>query len=152
MIEDTPSDVKAANYVSSLMMGIGMAVNIVSMAISFGSVQSLFSSANFLQLLMLLPLFRTYMPKVVVGFYYEIGWVMFGMDFLKIDVWPGYSTVSSTFSDVQSDQFMYLIGIEDSSSLMNLTSMLILFLVFICVHPLLGCVYYFVKDKKKPNC
>ena len=130
---------------------LGMVANIVSMLVSLGSIQSLFSSANQLQLLMMLPLFRIYMPKAVIGFYFKIGWAMFGLDFLKFDIWPGYNTVSSTFSTTQSDQYLYLIGIEDSSSLMNSLSMFILLVWLFLLHPLMYCMYWWVEDKATPN-
>jgi hypothetical protein len=130
-------------------MASGALVNFILILISAGSSQSLFSAANQLQLLLLLPLFRLYMPKPIVGFYRELSWTLFSLDFLKIDIWPGIELVSNTFSKNQSDPYLNLIGIKDYSSIMNVMPLLFMISAFVIAHIFIGLLYLTVKDK--PN-
>jgi hypothetical protein len=115
-------------------MASGAAVNALTIVLSAGSSQSLFSATNQLQLMLLLPLFRVYMPKPIFDFYKELSWTLMSFDFLKVDIWPGIKIVSKSFSKEQSDPYLNLIGISDCSSIMNIMQFMFLFAILFLLH------------------
>jgi hypothetical protein len=134
----TSEEIKAANVVASSIMASGAAVNALTIVLSAGSSQSLFSSANQLQLMLLLPLFRLYMPKPIVDFYRELSWTLMSFNFLKVNFWPGVQFVSKSFSKEQSDPYLNLIGISDYSSIMNVMQCMLLIAILFLLHALIS--------------
>jgi cysteine-rich repeat protein len=147
----TSEEIKTASFVTSSVMASGAAVNALTIVLSVGSSQSLFSSANQLQLMLLLPLFRVYMPKPIVDFYKELSWTLLSFDFLKVDIWPGVQIVSKTFSKEQSDPYLNLIGISDFSSMMNVMQCMLLIAMLFLLHAFVSLWYLAVKDKANPT-
>jgi cysteine-rich repeat protein len=143
----TSDEIKTANVVASSIIASGAFVNFLTILLSVGSSQSLFSGTNQLQLMLLLPLFRLYMPKPIVDFYRELSWTLMSFDFLKVDFWPGVQFVSKSFSKEQSDPYLNLIGISNYSSIMNVMQCMLLIAMFLLIHAFISFWYLAVKGK-----
>ena len=141
------SGAKRTKYILVFLMMVGVFFNSLSLFSNIGSFQSILSVANNLQLLLLLPLFKTHMPKPVIDFYKGISWAMFSFDF--IDIKSIYEF--SSFSKQQTDPYLFLIGVQDMSLIVNLTSLMMLMALIVCLHVVLVICYKKWKDREELN-
>jgi hypothetical protein len=151
LAEDSSQEAQILNYVACSVVASGVIVNSLSLIMSTSSSQSIFSTANQIQLLLLLPLLKVYMPKSVIDFYRELSWALFSLNFLKIDLWPRVNQISNSFSKEQTDPYLKLIGIGDYSSVMNIIPSILMLLLFVWFHFFIGILYYRIKDKPRLN-
>mmetsp|Transcript_10808 Transcript_10808/g.9527 ORF Transcript_10808/g.9527 Transcript_10808/m.9527 type:complete len:147 (-) Transcript_10808:361-801(-) len=113
-------------------------VNSILMISNLSSAQSFFSTVNFLQLLLLLPLFKFFIPQEIVNYYSGIKWVNFSFGFLNLEQILKLDKVLPNKGNEQTDEYLLLIGIESKNTIVNLTSTNILFIVVFIIHLLTG--------------
>jgi len=120
-------------------------VNSILMISNLSSAQSFFSTVNFLQLLLLLPLFKFFIPQEIVNYYSGIKWVNFSFGFLNLEQILKLDKVLPNKGNEQTDEYLLLIGIESKNTIVNLTSTNILFIVVFIIHLLTGWWYLISK-------
>ena len=99
-----------------------MTFSIVSTVIGGGSSQGIFSSVNQFQLLLIFPLFKFYLPLTIISFYQSLDWTLLSFDFIKFQEIEPFDKIYGEFESVQEDEYLNIIGIQQSSSLLNIFS------------------------------
>ena len=123
-----------AGYATTAVIAGGVALSSVSLILAGGSSQGLFSAINMFQLLLLFPLFRFFIPKVIVKFYESLDWTMLSFSFISLNEVPVLSEVWESFEEEQEDVYLNIIGIEQKSSLLSIFSCLCLLLLLVIFH------------------
>ena len=111
-----------AGYVTTALIAGGIALSSVSLILAGGSSQGLFSAVNMFQLLLLFPLFRFFIPKVLIKFYESLDWTVLSFSFISLSEVPVLSEAWKSFEDEQEDVYLNIIGIEQKSSLLSIFS------------------------------
>ena len=127
---DTISDSAIISFSTSFIILIASIITAVSLVtIGSGSSSGIFSGINQMQLLLLIPLFRIYLPIEILQFYCQLNWTLFSFSFMNLDSIPSFNFISSYFGGEQTDDNLYTIGVVDKSILVNMLSPFILFVL-----------------------
>ena len=124
----------------------GVSVNVISsMSSASGSSSSSFGMMNQLQMIIILPLFGSYIPSKVMDFLKSMSDSMFTFGFLPttdnvVVVW-----ITDTFSFPQSNVFLYLLGLESGSAIVNVTNLIVAVFSLSVIHVLLWFLYMILK-------
>lgn len=123
----------------------------ISWIFSTASYQSIFSSFNFLQLILLIPLTEVYLPTKPSVFIKSAKPSL--LTFFSIS-WDDLSFIKSTFAECyysQTNSGLYAIGLEQGSTIMNMHILLLFFFALIIVH-LITFLFYLWARKREGGC
>ena len=114
-LEDVSEDQVFTRAFVFSIIGVGALFNFISCLISEASYQSIFSSFNYLQLLLLIPLTSVYLPKRPEVFIFSIKPAL--LTFFSIS-WDDLGFVRNSFSEwdyPQNNPGLFEIGLEQGS-------------------------------------
>ena len=146
---DSVSEPAILNYIASSVIIVTSALNFASLLVAgTASTASIFNGINQMQLMLLIPLFRVYLPIEVLAFYYQISWTLFSFNFMNSDKAPILNYISSYFSNDQPDDKLNLIGVEDTSIIIDLMSPFLIFIFAIIVYLTIAVIYRLTKTNQ----
>lgn len=126
-------------------------MNSISVLMSAGSSQSIFSAMNLIQLMLLFPLLRFYLPELVIEFYKGLEWTMMSFDFISVQNVPYISKIWNYFENKQKDEYLGFVGIEHQSSLLNLFQWILILLIVISLHIFIALIHWEVRQDENPG-
>ena len=120
--------------ITYIVLALYIVVAILISIINKRSPIGMWSLINQFQLLMLLLLTGTYMPKTVRQYLSNMDIVLFNLDFIPISRLPLISNLYDYMSFEQDNENMTYIGIDYGSTLVNNISFLFFMLLFIIAY------------------
>ena len=139
--EENTEFAQNAGYATKSVIAGGVALSSASLILAGGSSQGLFGAVNQLQLMLLFPLFRLFVPTIIVKFYESLDWTLFSFNFISLGQIPVVNEIWESFEEEQEDMYLNIIGIEQTSSLLNIFSCLFLLLLLMIFHLFLTLIY-----------
>lgn len=106
---------------------------------------------NAVQLLLLLPLIGAYLPLSVVDFIRGMSVSLFDVEFLNLSENPETRDSVSGISFDQTDPYLYLIGLESGSSIINILAVAGLFILIPIMHIPVWILHAYLKKKEVEN-
>ena len=89
IIEDENAEfAQNAGYTTTSVIAGGAALSSASLILVGGSSQGLFSAVNMFQILLLFPLFRLFLPTIIMKFYESLDWTLFSFNFISFGQIP----------------------------------------------------------------
>lgn len=135
-----------------VLVGISAIVNLMSACLTKGSYQSIFSSFNFLQIMLLIPLTGVYFPTKVSELIHSMRPALLTFYFLDCD---DLSINTSDFEEcgyAQSNAALDFIGLQLGSTIINVHLITAIFILILIFHlMLLPCYLCIVKKEKDGN-
>lgn len=131
------------------MVGVviaGMSLNFINALLSNGPSQSSFAMLNSLQLIMLLPLIGAYLPFRVIAFITGMDVSLLDLDFFDYKNSKETNSIIGQFKFEQEHPYLYLIGLEYGSSIVNLIAISGTFLLVPVFHIVILVIYHSTKN------
>jgi cysteine-rich repeat protein len=148
-----PTSIATASTLTSVVVALGISLSIVNALMNNSSISGSFSMLNAVQLILLLPLIGAYLPDDVLSF-------IRGMDFslMNFDIFDFYDSKNIdnqfgiNFDFEQADPYLYLIGLESGSTLINMMKIVELSMIIPMLHIWVAVAFWILKrrwDKSK---
>ena len=130
-----PRDTKYLSTASLIAAILGMSTNVlVTTFSSSSSSSSSFGMMNQIQLVILLPLVGAYLPEKIYDYLKSMNASLFNLGFLPTNNSPSVVSFKSMFDFKQPNSYLYLIGLESGSSLVNILNLTVVVGMVMWVH------------------
>jgi cysteine-rich repeat protein len=136
-------EIKTAKTLMTSVLGAGIGLNLATALLGGASPQASLNMVNSIQLLLLLPLIGAYIPRNIIDFIRGMNFSLFDFDFLSLEGNPETKEEVSNLSFEQDNPYLYLIGLESGSWMVNLLAITGLFSVIPLVHLIIIPLYFF---------
>ena len=140
-----PRDTKYLSTASLIAAILGMSTNVlVTTFSSSSSSSSSFGMMNQIQLVILLPLVGAYLPEKIYDYLKSMNASLFNLGFLPTNNSPSVVSFKSMFDFKQPNSYLYLIGLESGSSLVNILNLTVVVGMVMCMHAvwlILFCIF-----------
>jgi hypothetical protein len=138
---EVSDDIKAAQKTTIAILITGIGLNLLNSLLGNSSPQSSLSMLNTIQLILLLPLVGAFMPKNVVDFIRGLSLTLLNFELFNFrDSLFTFCKIPE-ISVEQTYPYLYLIGFESGSCLINLCAAIGLFIVIPFIHTLIIPIY-----------
>jgi cysteine-rich repeat protein len=141
---DTPlprtAEIMRALAAFSAFAGVSMS-SMTALTSSSSSSSSSFGMVNQLQMIILLPLLDTFIPQKIMDFIKAMSDSLFKMEFLPTDDSAFLDSVNEKFDFFQYNLYLYVIGLESGSAVVNVINLLIVTFMILVVHSMLSLIY-----------
>ena len=152
-IPEEPSEqVQTATTAMTSILGAGVGINLINAVLGSSSPQASLNMVNAVQLLLLLPLIGSYLPIDIIQFIRSMNFSLFDFEFLSLEGNPETEDDVSNVSFEQKNPFLYLIGLESGSSMINLVAVCGLFSIVPVIHAIISIIHFILSCKKVNNC
>lgn len=121
-------------------------INAVTACATKSSYQSVFSSFNFCQLIMLIPLTGVYASSKVVEIFDAMDPVLLSAYHYKCDDFSVSQSLLEECGYSQTNPVLNFIGLESGSTVINIYIILLLFIILVMFHLILAPIYCCVKN------
>lgn len=121
MTRDITSNIRNADYSMGAVIVAGMVFNVITAVASSSSPQSSLTMLNSVQLILLLPLIGTYLSANTLDFIRGMKFCLFSFDLMPESL---FSSTKSYVNFEQNNTYLYLIGLESGSTLLNIISVI----------------------------
>jgi hypothetical protein len=141
VVEFVPDVIKAlittiqSTVVAQVMVGITISISTLT------SPQGVWSSINFLQLLMLIPLSEAYLPNNVLNYLYGVDFTLFSLSFIPIEKISVLNDIFDYFKCDQQNENLKSMGLNSCSSIINHFQFTLILILIILIHILLSILY-----------
>jgi hypothetical protein len=136
---------EGATTVTQSSMAASIAAG-AALAASGASLQSIFTSVNMFQMLMILPLIGAYIPTEILFFLQGFTFATLNFDFIpKPEVKDGVSVGESVACPDQEDEYLNDIGLSSECTFMNYSMNIALLIVFSMIHIVVALLYCLAK-------
>lgn len=145
--EDTSTEISIAYILIALSMIFSGAVSMVTLA----SPSGIYSLINQIQLHILLPLLPAYFPSKVGDFIIGLDFSMLSFNFIPTG-WITFDEDREALLEIPQDNtYLYKIGLQSKSSLMNILPMLSFLAILGGFHLVISWLYYLLLKTKESN-
>jgi hypothetical protein len=123
-----------------VITGISMS-STIALVSSSSSTSSSFGLINQLQMIMLLPILDSYIPDKILDFIKSMRDSLFNIEFLSTDGLTFLDPFNEKFDFFQYNLYLYLLGLESGSAIVNVINSLIMSFFIIVGHSILFAIY-----------
>lgn len=120
----------------SAFTGVSMS-SMVALTSSSGSSSASFGMVNQLQMIILLPLLDSFIPQKIMDFIKAMSDSLFQMDFLPTEDSSFMETVNENFDFFQFNLYLYVLGLESGSAVVNVINLAIVTFLISFIHVIL---------------
>ena len=131
-----PLDAKSVALASAAAAMAGVAANALLAAFTSGSSGSTssFGMMNQLQLVILIPMLRTYLPDKIYNYLKSMSTSLFNINFLPTSDSSSFVSFQSLFDYNQQDSYLKLLGLTSGSAFVNILNLSVTVGCVICLH------------------
>ena len=108
--KEATTEVKSCIYSSSSVMAVGAASSVTTSLLSSSSPQAIWMMSNQLQLIMLLPLTKAYIPDDIINFSAGVSFVNFNFDFIPMSNSPAGTGLISVLDNSSNEDYLANLG------------------------------------------
>ena len=142
-----PLDAKSVAVASVVAAFVGVAANAVLAAMtstSSGSSNS-FGMMNQLQLVILIPMLKTYLPDKIYNYLKSMSTSLFNINFLPTSDSSSFIDFQSMFDYNQQDSYLKLLGLTSGSAFVNILNLMATIGCIVCIHIIISILFLIVR-------
>ena len=142
--KDISGDIKALATLAVVAAAFGICANMLYALVAStpASTQSSFGMMNQIQLLITLPLIGIYIPDTIFDYIKSMNSSLFNPSFLPTDNSQSIIDLKSYFKFEQKNSYLFLLGLQDGSALVNIISISWIVGAVVFIHILLLIIYW----------
>ena len=146
-----PLDAKSVALASVVAALAGVAANAVLAAMtstSSGSTSS-FGMMNQLQLVILIPMLKTYLPDKIYNYLKSMSTSLFNINFLPTSDSSSFIDFQAMFNYNQQDSYLKLLGLTSGSAFVNILNLMTTVGCIVCIHIIAFILFLVVRKLSK---
>ena len=146
-----PLDAKSVALASVVAAFAGVAANAVLAAMtstSSGSTSS-FGMMNQLQLVILIPMLKTYLPDKIYNYLKSMSTSLFNINFLPTSDSSSFIDFQAMFNYNQQDSYLKLLGLTSGSAFVNILNLMTTVGCIVCIHIIAFILFLVVRKLSK---
>ena len=142
-----PLDAKPAAVASVVAAMAGVAANVLLATFTSGSSGSTssFGMMNQLQLVILIPMLRAYLPDKIYNYLKSMSTSLFNINFLPTSDSSSFVSFQSLFDYNQQDSYLKLLGLTSGSAFVNILNLSVTVGCIICFHIIILILFLIVR-------
>ena len=142
-----PLDAKSVALASAAAAMAGVAANALLAAFTSGSSGSTssFGMMNQLQLVILIPMLRTYLPDKIYNYLKSMSTSLFNINFLPTSDSSSFVSFQSLFDYNQQDSYLKLLGLTSGSAFVNILNLSVTVGCVICLHIVILILFLIIR-------